>query len=553
MKKGIYGNHLLSANADTHERGTNMKKQIQHLTLSLIATALISQVAYASSHREAPNLTRFPTLDSTDFYAFNSYEEGRGEYVTLIANYIPLQDAYGGPNYFAMDPAAVYSIHIDNDGDAVEDLTFQFRFTSSLPNSNQGIALTVGPEGNQRTVGVPLKNIGGINVSSQGSANFSETYAVNLVSGPQATGTSSVLANASSGTNTFSKPLDYIGNKTFSNNATYAEYANSFVYNMTIPGCENMAKVFVGQRKDPFVVNLGKTFDLVNYVPVEGDSAAGAGDGGGFPGGITQSSSNDDLIDKNVTAISIEVPKACVVGNGNGTIGSWTTASLPQARILNPDASFAKTEVNGGALTQVSRLGSPLVNELVIGLADKDKFSSAHPKNDGQFADYVTHPTLPELLNILFKDAVNTTLGANIPTLAPTNFPRVDLVTAFLTGFPGVNQLATVTPSEMLRLNTGIPAVSSAQQSPFGVAGDDLAGFPNGRRPGDDVVDIALRVVMGRLCYPIPVAGVDTDLGLCAPADASVGTVPFTDGAPVNASMMMDTFPYLALPIAGSE
>lgn len=530
-----------------------MKKQTKQLTLSLVATAIISQAAFASSHREAPNITRLPTLDSTDFYAFNSYEEGRGDYVTLIANYIPLQDAYGGPNYFAMDPAAVYSIHIDNDGDAVEDMTFQFRFTSALPNDNQGIALMVGPAGNQKAVGVPLKNIGGVTATDQASANFSESYTVSMVSGAQSTGTASVLANASAGTNSFSKPLDYIGNKTFTDGATYSEYANSFIYDMTIPGCDQMAKVFVGQRKDPFVVNLGKTFDLVNYVPVEGDSAAGAGDAGGFPGGITQDASNDDLGDKNVTAIAVEVPKACVTGSGNGSIGAWTTASLPQARILNPNASFANTEVNGGALTQVSRLGSPLVNELVIGLADKDKFSSAHPKDDGQFADYVTHPTLPELLNILFKDAVNTTLGASLPTLAPTNFPRLDLVTAFLTGFEGVNQLATVTPSEMLRLNTAIAAKVAAEQSPFGVAGDDLAGFPNGRRPGDDVVDIALRVVMGRLCHPVPVAGTDTDLGLCAPEDANVGTVPFTDGAPVDATMMMNSFPYLAMPIAGSE
>jgi hypothetical protein len=313
------------------------------------------------------------------------------------------------------------------------------------------------------------------------------------------------------------------------------------------------ARVFVGQRKDPFVVNLGATFDLVNYVPVEGDSAPGAGDNNGFPGGITQSASNDDLLDKNVTSIALEVPKSCITGAGNGVIGSWTTASLPQARILNPNASFAKPDVNGGAMTQVSRLGSPLVNELVIGIEDKDKFSSAAPVNDGQFADYVTNPALPELLNILFKDPVNATLGTSFETLAPTNFPRQDLVTAFLTGFPGVNQQMMVTPSEMLRLNTGIPATPQSDQSAFGVAGNDLAGFPNGRRPGDDVVDIALRVVMGALCHPIPVNGEPTDLGLCTPEDAVVGTVPFTDGAPVNASMMMDAFPYLATPIAGAK
>ena len=528
--------------------------QFKRKTLSLavaVTCAAVTAGALASSHREAPNITRHPALDSTDFYAFNSYEQGREDYVTFIANYIPLQDAYGGPNYFAMDPNAHYAIHIDSDGDAVEDLSFVFKFNNMLAADNEGIALPIGPEGEQKMVKVPLKNVGGISADDSSAANFSEMYSLTMVSGDMQTGTRTTL-NPAMG-DMFKKPLDYIGNKTFTSEAEYVRYAESFIYSFSIPGCDDMAKVFVGQRKDPFVVNLGKTFDLVNYVPVEGDSAPGAGDGEGFPGGITQSAMNDDLADKNVTALSIEVPKACVTGEGNGVIGSWTTASLPQARILNPDATFAKPETNGGAMTQVSRLGSPLVNELVIGIGDKDKFSTSHPSADGQFADYVTHPSLPELLNILFKDAVNTTLGTDIETLAPTNFPRIDLVTAFLTGFPGVNQQATVTASEMLRLNTGIPATPAESQSAFGVAGDDLAGFPNGRRPGDDVVDIALRVVMGRLCYPIPVAGEDTDLGLCTPEDASVGNVPFTDGAPVDASMIDSSFPYLKTPLAGSE
>lgn len=529
-----------------------MKHKYLSAVIGTLCASLLATGSFASSHREAPNITRSPALDSTDFYAFNSYEAGRADFVTLIANYIPLQDAYGGPNYFAMDPHAVYSIHVDNTGDAVEDLTFEFRFSQELAGG-EGVKLTVGPEGNSRDVAVPLKNVGGISASDMSAANFSESYNIKVRSGDRKTGTRMDVAMASGMGTTFKKPLDYIGNKTFTSPAGYATYANSFVYEIAIPGCNTNGRVFVGQRKDPFVVNLGKTFDLVNYVPVEGDSAPGAGDGGGFPGGITQSTMNDNLVDKNVTAIALEIPKSCLVGSGNGVIGTWTTASLPQARILNPQASFNKTEVNGGALTQVSRLGNPLVNELVIGLKDKDRFSSAEPKNDGQFADYVTHPSLPELLNILFKDAVNTTLGANLSTLAPTNFPRMDLVTAFLTGFPGVNQLKTVTPSEMLRLNTGIAATAQMDQSAFGVAGNDLAGFPNGRRPGDDVVDIALRVVMGRLCYPIPVGGVDTDLGLCKPEDANVGNVPFTDGAPLNASMMKNMFPYLADPISGSN
>lgn len=520
--------------------------------LAVICSTVIVGDALASSHREAPNITRYPTVDSSDFYVFNSYEDGRGDYVTLIANYIPLQDAYGGPNYFPMDPEATYSIHIDNDGDAVEDITYAFTFKRMLPNDT-GVELMVGPAGDQRSISVPLVNIGGVSADNNANVNFSESYQVSMISGDVRNGTSATVTLDGGSETEFGKPLDYIGNKTFTNEAGYKSYADSFIYEIAIPNCATNGRVFVGQRKDPFVVNLGNTFDLVNYVPVEGDSAPSAGDAGGFPGGITQAASNDDLQDKNVTSIALEVPKNCLTGNGNGTIGAWTTASLPQARILNPNASFNKPEVNGGALTQVSRLGSPLVNELVIGIKDKDKFSSAHPSDDGQFADYVTHPSLPELLNILFKDAVNTTLGTEIETLAPTNFPRADLVAAFLTGFEGVNQLQIVTPSEMLRLNTGIAATAMAEQSAFGVAGNDLAGFPNGRRPGDDVVDIALRVVMGALCHPIPVAGVPTNLGLCMPEDASVGNVPFTDGAPSDATMMMNSFPYLAAPLAGSK
>ncbi|MCC5452305.1 DUF4331 domain-containing protein [Rheinheimera sp. UJ51] len=519
---------------------------------TVIATALLAALAttttaFASSHREAPNVTRLPTIDSTDFYIFNSYESGRSDYVTIIANYIPLQDSYGGPNYFAMDPAAVYALHIDANGDAMEDFTFEFRFNNKLPNG--GIKLPVGPNGVM--VSVPLKHVGPISAGNNGALNYSETYSMSLVTGSQRTGARSAITGAN-GQTEFVKPYAYVGEKTFGNTAEYSAYADQYIYDVSIPNCNAMGRVFVGQRKDPFTVNLGETFDLVNYVPVEGDSAPGAGDGNGFPGGITQSTANDDLNDKNVNTIALEVPKSCITGSGNGVIGAWTTASLSQARILNPNATLEKPEVNGGALVQVSRLGSPLVNELVIGIDDKDRFSSAHPSADGQFATYVTNPTLPIILDLLFKDAVNATLGTSFDTIAPTHYPRTDLVAAFLTGFAGVNQQSMVTASEMLRLNTMIPATPAEQQSNFGVAGNDLAGFPNGRRPGDDVVDIALRVVMGALCHDIPVAGTPTNLGLCQPEDANVGTAPFTDGAPIDASFMNTSFPYLIAPLAGS-
>jgi hypothetical protein len=528
-----------------------MKTRVSAFVGALCVTAL-PMLAGASSHREAPNAARLPTVDSTDFYLFNSYESTRNGYVTIIANYLPLQDPYGGPNYFALDSAALYEIHIDNDGDAKEDVTFQFRFKNRLGNDNNGLKVPVGPAGSQKNVAVPLKNIGMVSAQDISALNFNESYTLKVVRGDRRRGDRSDITHATSGASEFGKPYDFVGTKTFGSIAKYEQYAKTFIHDIKIPGCNGSPRVFVGQRDESFAVNLGQVFDLVNLIPVEGDSAPGAGDGAGFPGGITQDPANDIINDANITTIALEVPAACLTGEGNGVIGGWTTASLRQARILNPRPTFSKPEVNGGAFTQVTRLSTPLVNELVIGIPDKDRFSASEPKDDGQFATYVTNPSLPFLLDALFRKAVNDTLGTNIPNLAPQNFPRNDLVTAFLTGFPGVNQLKKVTPSEMLRLNTKIAPKPAAQQSPFGVAGNDLAGFPNGRRPGDDVVDLALRVVMGRLCYPVPVQGVATDLGLCTPAQAAVGNVPFTDGAPISAADFDETFPYLRTPIPGA-
>lgn len=514
-----------------------MKKRILHCAIAVAMTAgagvmSLSQ-SYASSHREAPNITRSPKVDSTDFYMFNSYESGRDGYVTLIANYMPFQDpTVGGPNYHSMDPSALYEIHIDNNGDAEEDVTFQFRFKNKLSNNGEGITLKIGPEGNEETVAVAIKQIGGVG-GSAGTDNlgFLESYTLSMITGDRKTGRKQKILSTDGVTDTFTKPFDNVGNKTFGAGSAYADYARQFISPISIPGCGE-GKVFVGQRKDSFVVNLGETFDLVNYTPVEG--------------GIEQSTLNDSLANKNITTLALEVPVNCLTA-GSSIIGGWTSASLQQVRILNPKARFAKPEVNGGAFTQVSRLGSPLVNELVVGLKDKDRFSVSEPKDDSQFATYVTNPTLPAILDVLFRDALGSTVN-----VAPTNFPRTDLVAVFLTGIENVNQPSGVKASEMLRLNTAIDPVAADLQSNFGVAGDDLAGFPNGRRPGDDVVDIALRVVMGRLCHPVPVNSVDTNLGFCTPEQAIRGTVPFTDGAPISAADFDVTFPYLKAPLAGS-
>lgn len=520
---------------------------LRSTALKFGAAALListSTPLWSSSHREAPNITKMPKVDNTDVYAFRSYEPGRAGYTTLITNFQPFQEPGGGPNYFTMDPDALYEIMIDNNGDAKEDVTFQFKFDNALRYGGKGIQVVAGG----KTLPVAPRVVGPVTQPIDGNQGETERYIINMVKGDRRTGQMSHVTGTD-GSGSFLKPLDNIGNKTIPD---YPTYAKKFIYDVSLAGCSGAARVFVGQREEAFAVNLGPVFDNIDFVPIEGDNDATYGNGQAFPGGITQSESNQELIGHyNVTSIALEVPTACLVGNGNGVIGVWSTASLPQSRVLNPNPTYESPDKQGGAYVQVSRLGNPLVNEVVIGLPQKNLFNAAKPTQDAALADYVTNPTYPEILNRLFRDPVNATLGTHFSTLAPTNFPRNDLVATFLTGIATLNQQATVTPSEMIRLNTAINPTPQASQKTLGVVADDLAGFPNGRRPGDDVVDIALRVVMGRLCHPIPINGTPTQLGLCQPSDAPTGLVAYTDGAPTSATRLMDVFPYLNPPLRG--
>ncbi|WP_310542661.1 DUF4331 domain-containing protein [Phenylobacterium sp.] len=516
-----------------------MKKRVGYLMGTAVITALMlgSGPSLASSHREAPNVTKMPKVDSTDFYMFRSYEPGRSAFVTFIANYQPLEIPGAGPNYYTMDPDAIYEIHIDNDGDAKEDLTYQFKFNNILRNGGKGITLNIGG----KELPIALRHAGQVTAADDGDLGEVEDYTITQITGDQRAGTRATVTAANGGATSFRKPFDNVGKKT---TPDYPTYANQYIYSIAVPGCATPGRVFVGQRAEAFAVNLGPTFDLINYVPIDGAS---------FPGGITQSRQNDDLVGKlNVTSIALELPIACVTGSGNGVIGAWQTAALPQARLLNPKASYANMSQQGGAYVQVSRLSAPLVNELVIGLPQKDTFNAAKPTGDAALADYVTNPTFPAIVDLLFRAPVNATLGTNFSNIAPSNLPRNDLVAAYLTGIKTLNQQKTVTGSEMMRLNTAVNPTPRDQQKTLGVAADDLAGFPNGRRPGDDAVDITLRVAMGRLCYPVPINGVQTDLGLCKPADAPVGNAPLTDGAPISAAELQNVFPYLNSPLSNS-
>ena len=468
------------------------------LSFTFVIAGLGSFSAFASSHREAPGITRLPQVDGTDFYLFRSYESGREGFVTLIANYNPLQDPYGGPNYFPLDADAVYEIHITNDGDAVEDITFRFRFFQSAK------FITV-PSGGQ-DIPIPLVNAGPIGAGDTDKLNVERSYDVQCIRGPvddpQET---SFVTQAGDGGAKFEMPMDNIGNKSIPD---YDAYADQFVYDVTIPGCSTPGRLFAGQRKESFQVNLGEIFDLVNtdlLGPPDAEASVTAG--------------------KNITSIILEAPISCLTSGAGSIIGGWTTASLPRTRVLREgaDATFYQPEENFGGFVQVSRLGNPLVNEVMIGMTKKNLFNASHPSDDIQFVTYVTNPTFPALLEILFG------------VTAPTAFPRADLIQVFLTGVLGLNQDGST--GEIVRLNTAIPPVPSFAQNNLGVVGGDLAGFPNGRRPGDDVVDIALRALMGVLLPE---------------ADAPDGQLPYTDGARQHADQFDDTFPYLKTPTPGS-
>jgi hypothetical protein len=508
---------------------------IKHRQLLLaVLAASAAGGALASSHREAPFISTRPSVDGTDFYMFNSYETGRAGYVTLIANYIPLQDPQGGPNYFFLDDNALYEISVDNTGSGAANLTFQFRFTTTTT----GLTVPVG----SKTVPVPLINIGPVSAGSTGAQNVAQTYTLTLVTGDRRTGTATPITNATTGSMTFAKPLDNIGNKSI---PSYAAYAGSFVYPITIPGCTGQqGRVFVGQRQDPFFLDLGGTFDLVNYhYPVTQLVPAGTS---------PRNYGTNSLAGFNVTSLELEIPASCLTKGSDPVIGGYTTASLRQASVLNPVPQSAKStgsvgpvtsptgpELAGGSWSQVSRLGMPLVNELVIGLPDKDRWNTTTPNQDAEFADYVTNPSLPVLVQALFGSA-----GVK----APNVYPRTDLEAVFLTGISGLNQPAKVlAPAEELRLNTTTAVTPYASQNDLGVLGGDSAGYPNGRRPIDDVVDITLRVAMGVLLMPYDGSAKDPD-----PASDASRQLGYTDGVQANPANFLTAFPYLNTPIAGS-
>jgi len=371
-------------------------------------------------------------------------------------------------------------------------------------------------------VPVALKVIGQVTAGDNSSLNWFESYSINLIQGNRDFGVSNPIFQSGTANTQFYIPFDYAGTKAFPD---YEDYANQFMYDISIPNCASVGRVFIGQKAESFVINIGPIFDLINFLPIPG-----------FPTSVVQSTTNNALSNKNIDVIALEIPTVCLTtgGDGSGIIGVWAAT-----RELHHVGS---THIAG---KQFSRLGNPLVNELFIGLIDKQRFNRITPSEDLIYGldQYLNYPTFPAIISILFLDTVNAAFGTQLTTIAPTNFPRNDLFATFFTGIATLNQPPVVVPGEMMRLNTNIAAKPADQQNFLGVIGGDYAGYPNGRRPGDDIIDISLRVAMGVLC---------NDNLYCTPADAVVGFVPLTDGAPVSALDFLDVFPYLNTPYPGA-
>ncbi|MBM7789737.1 DUF4331 domain-containing protein [Tenggerimyces flavus] len=434
---------------------------------------LAPPAALASSHREAPLISGQPQYDNTDTYAFVSPD--KPDTTTLVANWVPFEDPAGGPNFYRFATDAKYDIHIDNDGDAKADLTYRWTFKDHYRNGNTF-----------------LYNTGPVTSLNDPDLNFRQTYNLDLIFNEHSGSLLdlrllvkiadllkidiSVLLGARDG-----KTLHLIKNAPVApSNVGTASMPNYEALRNQAVVSKGKAKSFTGQADDSFFLDL-RVFDLLY-------------------GGDLSEVGNDSLKGYNVNTVALQVPSKLLIDR-DSVVGVWSSTSR---------------EDGSGRDRQVSRLGMPLVNEVVIPVKDKDRFNASKPKDDAQFGKYVTNPELPKLIQAVY----------GIP--APKE-PRNDLVQVFLTGVPSLNQPKNVKASEQLRLNTAIKPAASPKR--LGVLEGDTAGFPNGRRLTDDVVDIALQVVEGEL------VGAPNDLG---------------DAVNANDKAFGKTFPYVALPHSGS-
>nr|WP_294690472.1 DUF4331 domain-containing protein [uncultured Friedmanniella sp.] len=501
-------------------------------TAASSAALLAPGSSTASSHREAPYTLSDPQADNTDTYAFVSPDNP--DTVTLTANFQGFQEPAQGPNFYPWDDKARYEIHIDNNGDALPDLTYRWSFKDI---DNRGTAER------GATDGTFLLNDGPVNSFNDATLKFKQTYTLESVTygAPPSAGAARPETARALVTDGKAAPPN-VGR---ASTPDYAKLRNEAI--TTAGG----VKAFAGPSDDPFFLDL-RIFDLLY-------------------GGDLSETGYDGLSGYNVNTLSLQLPKSALVANGdaakNPVIGVWSTSSRQQTRVLLGNNAAPQTGVNqdsdtvqpSGNFVQVSRLGNPLVNEAVVPANLKDFFNRSTPDTDGKFLAKVQDPEVPILVESIYKIPNPNKLGGPAAK-------RNDLTAAFLTGFSrdvfagrtfggagagvldadlnslDINEVSpSPVPAEYLRLNVNVAPKKPGDKgfSRLGAVGGDLAGFPNGRRLQDDVVDIALQVLEGVLVRPA---------GATKTAVAGLG-----DGVNASDRRLMATFPYVALPHSGSE
>jgi hypothetical protein len=434
-----------------------VRRPLYFLTLLVLLVGYAIMPGRASSHREAPLISGDPQADSTDLFAFVSPDAP--DTVTLIASYVPFENPQGGPNFYKFGDNVLYEFKIDNNGDGVEDISYQLRFTTQT-----------------RSGDTFLYNTGPIRALDDPNRNVLQTYTLTRVENGRTVFTAGPMLTMPDNVGFASTP-NYGGNG-----------SGIYEYSEATGG---KGRVFAGQTDDAFFLDL-RVFDLLYGANL---SEAGV----------------DSLAGFNVHSIALQVPKAALRAS-SPIIGVWATASRPATTTRQPGS-----ETSTGAFVQVSRMGNPLFNELIVPLGQKDRWSAASPANEAPFIPSVLSPEVPKLLQLIY----------GIP--APAT-PRNDLVQVFLTGVPGLNQPPGVKMAEMIRLNTDILPTANPQR--LGVLAGDVQGYPNGRRLADDVTDITEQAAVGILL------GVRTTLG---------------DGVDRNDVPFRTTFPYIAQPHSGGN
>jgi hypothetical protein len=488
-----------------------------------------------SSHREAPEISKDPVADNTDVYAFVSPD--KPDTVTIITNYVPAEGPAGGPNFYEFGNDVLYSIYIDNDGDALPEITYEFRFQTKLLNPNTFLYNT-GPitslgdshwnkrqlysvtriDNTTKSRGRAAK-AGGKHEAAHGHGHPHEHGHGHEHGGGHGHGRGPKRKRRTLATGLACPPCN-IGPRSTPN---YPALAQAAVH--TLPSGET---VFAGQRNDPFFVDLGSIFDLADLRPFQNlhliPTAAAPG--------------VDTLQTLNVHAIAIQIPISKLTADGSvpkdvtsskSVLGIWGAASRRKVRIAEHSEA--------GPWVQVSRLGNPLFNEVIVPLGDKDRWNALPPVKDKQFLKYVQHPELAKLLPVLYPKV--------FPNLERLTASRDDLVAIFLTGLPtgivpGFQNNTGKVIADMLRLNVAVPPTASPIA--LGVVGGDLAGYPNGRRVTDDITTIAIRAVAG-ITYPL--------VNKSYTPDAAASAV--TQGITPGPNRSQATFPYVANPHDGYD